>query len=189
MVAEGLITKREALGRIDPEQLDQLLHPCLDPSAPYEVLATGLNASPGAAVGQVVFDADTAEARGSAGDAVILVRWETNPDDIHGLIKAQGVVTSHGGMTSHAAVVARGMGKPCIAGAADLEIDAAAKMFKVGDTVVREGDWITMDGTSGKVIVGQVALVPPQINENFDRGAGLGRRGAPPAGAHQRRHA
>jgi len=169
MVAEGLITKREALGRIDPEQLDQLLHPCLDPGAPYEVLATGLNASPGAAVGQVVFDADTAEARGSAGDHVILVRWETNPDDIHGLIKAQGVVTSHGGMTSHAAVVARGMGKPCIAGAADLEIDAAARMFKVGDTVVREGDWITMDGTSGKVIVGQVALVPPQINENFDQ--------------------
>jgi pyruvate, orthophosphate dikinase len=168
MVAEGLITKREALGRIDPEQLDQLLHPCLDPRAPYDVLATGLNASPGAAVGQVVFDADTAEARGSAGEPVILVRWETNPDDIHGLIKAQGVVTSHGGMTSHAAVVARGMGKPCIAGAADLEIDAAAKMFKVGDTVVREGDWITMDGTSGKVIVGQVALVPPQINENFD---------------------
>ena len=169
MVAEGLITKREALGRIDPEQLDQLLHPCLDPSASYEVLATGLNASPGAAVGQVVFDADTAEARGSAGESVILVRWETNPDDIHGLIKAQGVVTSHGGMTSHAAVVARGMGKPCIAGAADLEIDAGAKVFKVGNTVVREGDWITMDGTSGKVIVGQVALIPPQINENFDQ--------------------
>jgi len=169
MVSEGLITKREALGRIDPEQLDQLLHPCLDPSVPYSVLAMGLNASPGAAVGQVVFDADTAEVRGSAGDPVILVRWETNPDDIHGLIKAQGVVTSHGGMTSHAAVVARGMGKPCIAGAADLEITADAKMFKVGDTVVREGDWITMDGTSGKVIVGQVALVPPQINENFDQ--------------------
>ena len=169
MVAEGLITKREALGRIDPEQLDQLLHPCLDPSVPYSVLATGLNASPGAAVGQVVFDADTAEKRGSAGDPVILVRWETNPDDIHGLIKAQGVVTSHGGMTSHAAVVARGMGKPCIAGAADLEIDAVGKVFKVGDTVVREGDWITMDGTSGKVIVGQVALIPPQINENFDQ--------------------
>jgi pyruvate,orthophosphate dikinase len=141
----------------------------LDPQASYDVLTTGLNASPGAAVGQVVFDADTAESRGEAGDKVILVRWETNPDDIHGLIKAQGVITSHGGMTSHAAVVARGMGKPCIAGAAELKIDTDARQFSVNGLVVNEGDWITMDGTSGKVILGQVALVPPQINENFEK--------------------
>ncbi|GAB4260171.1 MAG: pyruvate, phosphate dikinase [Thermoleophilia bacterium] len=169
MVAEGLISKEEALQRIDPAQLDQLMHPMLDPNADYQVLTTGLNASPGAAVGQVVFDADTAEERGSRGEKVILVRWETNPDDIHGLIQAQGVVTSHGGMTSHAAVVARGMGKPCIAGAAEIKIDAAAGRFTVGDTVVQEGDWITMDGSTGRVMLGKVDLVPPQINENFDQ--------------------
>ena len=169
MVAEGLISKEEALQRIDPAQRDQLMHPMLDPNADYQVLTTGLNASPGAAVGQVVFDADTAEERGSRGEKVILVRWETNPDDIHGLIQAQGVVTSHGGMTSHAAVVARGMGKPCIAGAAEIKIDAAAGRFTVGDTVVQEGDWITMDGSTGRVMLGKVDLVPPQINENFDQ--------------------
>jgi pyruvate,orthophosphate dikinase len=168
MVSEGLITKEEALQRIDPDQLDQLLHPMLGTKASYDVLTTGLNASPGAAVGQVVFDADTAEARGSAGDKVILVRWETNPDDIHGLIAAQGVITSHGGMTSHAAVVARGMGKPCIAGASEIKIDQQAEQFTVGSIVVRGGDWITMDGTTGKIIVGKAPLVPPQINENFD---------------------
>jgi pyruvate, orthophosphate dikinase len=168
MVDEGMIDEREAVRRIDPAQLDQLLHPMLDPGSSYDVLTTGLNASPGAAVGQVVFDADTAEERGEAGERVILVRWETNPDDIHGLISAQGVITSHGGMTSHAAVVARGMGKPCIAGAADIKIDTAARQFSVNGVVVKEGDWVTMDGTSGKVILGQIPLVPPQINENFD---------------------
>ena len=116
MVAEGLITKDEALMRIDPGQLDQLLHPRLDPKQELNVLATGLGASPGAGVGTAVFDADDAEEKGSNGEPVILVRWETNPDDIHGLMHSQGVITSHGGMTSHAAVVARGMGKPCIAG-------------------------------------------------------------------------
>ena len=123
MVAEGLISKDEALMRVDPAQLDQLLHPRLDPKQELNVLATGLGASPGAAVGKVVFDADEAEEQGSKGEPVILVRWETNPDDIHGLMHSQGVITSHGGMTSHAAVVARGMGKPCIAGVQDMKID------------------------------------------------------------------
>ncbi len=168
MVEEGLITKEEALMRVDPAALDQMMHPRLDASAPFDALTKGLNASPGAAVGEVVFDADTAELRGDKGDKVILVRWETNPDDIHGLVKAQGVITSHGGMTSHAAVVARGMGKPCIAGASEIKIDMAARCFSVGDTVVSEGDWITMDGTTGQVIVGTVDLVPPQIDKNFE---------------------
>jgi len=168
MVGEGLITKEIALARIDPGALDQLMHPRLDPSASFNVLAQGLNASPGAAVGQVVFDADTAEERGERGDPVILVRWETNPDDIHGLAKAQGVITSHGGMTSHAAVVARGMGKPCIAGASELKIDIAARRFTVGDTVVCESDWITMDGGSGRIMLGTVPLTPPQIDRNFE---------------------
>jgi pyruvate, orthophosphate dikinase len=168
MVAEGLITKEEALQRVDPSQLDQLLHPRLDPKAAYTVLATGLGASPGAAVGRVVFDANDAEEKGSRGEKVILVRWETNPDDIHGLIKAQGVITSHGGMTSHAAVVARGMGKPCIAGAQDLKVDVEARKFTVGDAVVNEGDWISMDGASGKVILGQAPLSPAAIDENVN---------------------
>ncbi|MBC7292742.1 MAG: pyruvate, phosphate dikinase, partial [Thermoleophilia bacterium] len=166
MVREGLITREEALMRIDAAQLDQLLHPRLDPKGQYEVLTTGLGASPGAAVGQVVFSADEAEERGSRGEQVILVRWETNPDDIHGLIKAQGVITSHGGMTSHAAGVARGMGKPCIAGAAEIKIDAEAGFFTVGDKVVRAGDWVSMDGASGKVFLGKVELVPAAMDEN-----------------------
>ncbi len=124
MVDEGLISREEAVARIDPRQLDQLLHPMLDPNAQYEVAAKGLNASPGAASGEIVFDADTAAERGKAGEKVILVRWETTPDDIHGLIEAAGILTAHGGMTSHAAVVARGMGKPCVAGCEDLSIDA-----------------------------------------------------------------
>jgi pyruvate,orthophosphate dikinase len=168
MVADGLISKEEALLRVDPGQLDQLLHPRLDPKASYAVLATGLGASPGAAVGRVVFDADEAEERGSRGEPVILVRWETNPDDIHGLIQAQGVITSHGGMTSHAAVVARGMGKPCIAGAQDLKIDTEARRFTVRDVTVKDGDWISMDGASGRVILGQAVLVPATIDENVN---------------------
>jgi pyruvate,orthophosphate dikinase len=168
MVAEGLIGKEEAVMRIDPSQLDQLLHPRLDPKGSYQVIATGLGASPGAAVGKTVFDADEAEELGSRGEAVILVRWETNPDDIHGLIKAQGVITSHGGMTSHAAVVARGMGKPCIAGAQDVKIDTAAKRFTVDGIVVNDGDWISMDGATGRVILGQADLVPAGANEYVD---------------------
>src|SRR6185369_8926835 len=132
MVDEGLISREEAVARIDPGQLDQLLHPMIDPAATVDVAARGLNASPGAASGAIVLDADTAEERGKAGQSVVLVRWETTPDDIHGLIHAAGVLTAHGGMTSHAAVVARGMGKPCVAGCEDLTIDLEARTITVG---------------------------------------------------------
>jgi pyruvate,orthophosphate dikinase len=167
LVAEGVLDRRGAIERIDPDQLDQLLHPGIDPSADYEVLATGLNASPGAAVGKAVFDADTAEARGRAGEAVILVRFETTPDDIHGVIQAQAVVTAHGGMTSHAAVVARGMGKPCVCGVESMQIDPAARSFTVNGITISEGDEISVDGGRGLVIRGAVELVPPQVNEDF----------------------
>src|SRR5256886_1772748 len=146
MVDEGLISKEDAVARIDPAQLDQLLHPMLDPHAEFEVAAKGLNASPGAASGEIVFDADTAERRGLAGEPVILVRWETTPDDIHGLIQARGILTAHGGMTSHAAVVARGMGKPCVAGCDALSIDFPAGTVTLGDVQLSAGDVITIDG-------------------------------------------
>jgi pyruvate,orthophosphate dikinase len=168
MAAEGLISREEAITRIDPSQLDQLLHPMLDPNAQFEVAARGLNASPGAASGKIVLDADTAEERGKGGESVILVGWETTPDDIHGMIQAKGVLTAHGGMTSHAAVVARGMGKPCVAGCEGLEIDAEARTIRVGGQMLREGDVLTIDGGTGRVIIGEVALVPPQINEDFE---------------------
>ena len=168
MVDEGLITREEAVARIDPGQLDQLLHPRIDPDASYEVVATGLNASPGAASGEVVFDADTAEERGRNGDSVILVRWETTPDDIHGMIAAQGILTAHGGMTSHAAVVARGMGKPCVAGCEALSVDVDARTASLNGTKLAEGDVITIDGGTGEVIVGEVELIPPDINEDFE---------------------
>jgi pyruvate,orthophosphate dikinase len=168
MVDEGLISREEAVARIDAAQLDQLLHPMLDPKAEFEVAAKGLNASPGAASGKIVFDADTAEEKGKAGESVILVRWETTPDDIHGLIQAAGILTAHGGMTSHAAVVARGMGKPCVAGCEDLSIDERAKTARLGGHDLSEGDVLTIDGGTGRVIVGEVPLVPPQINEDFE---------------------
>jgi pyruvate,orthophosphate dikinase len=168
MVDEGLISREEAVARIDPAQLDQLLHPMIDPSAQLEVAARGLNASPGAACGAVVLDADTAEERGKAGESVILVRWETTPDDIHGLIQAAGILTAHGGMTSHAAVVARGMGKPCVAGCEELTIDLDHGTITVGGQTLAEGDALTIDGGTGRVIVGRVPLVPPQINEDFE---------------------
>ena len=167
MVDEGLISREEAVARIDPAQLDQLLHPMIDPDARVEVAARGLNASPGAASGAIVLDADTAEERGRAGEDVILVRLETTPDDIHGLIRAAGVLTARGGMTSHAAVVARGMGKPCVAGCEDLSIDVAAGTVRIGEHELRAGDVITVDGGTGRVIVGAVPLVPPAIDENF----------------------
>src|SRR5205823_4408849 len=126
------------------------------------------NASPGAACGKIVLDADSAEERGRAGESVILVRWETTPDDIHGLIQAKGVLTAHGGMTSHAAVVARGMGKPCVAGCDGLDIDTGAKTIRLGGHELSEGDVITIDGGTGRVILGEVPLVPPQINEDFE---------------------
>jgi pyruvate,orthophosphate dikinase len=168
MVDEGLITREDAVARIDPGQLDQLLHPMIDPDAEVEAAARGLNASPGAASGKVVLDADTAEERGKAGQDVILVRWETTPDDIHGLIQAAGILTAHGGMTSHAAVVARGMGKPCVAGCEGLTIDLDARTITVGGQRLSEGDVLTIDGGTGRVIVGAVDLVPPQINEDFE---------------------
>jgi pyruvate, orthophosphate dikinase len=167
MVEESLISRDEAVARIDPAQLDQLLHPMIDPAAEVEIVARGLNASPGAASGAIVLDADTAEERGRAGDDVILVRWETTPDDIHGLIQARGVLTAHGGMTSHAAVVARGMGKPCVAGCEGLAIDDATRTVTINGHELREGDLLTIDGGDGRVIVGAVPLVPPAIDENI----------------------
>src|SRR6478735_5051410 len=168
MTAEGLIEREEAVARIDPAELDQLLHPTIDPERRGEPLVRGLNASPGAAVGAIVLDADSAERRGRGGEAVVLVRWETTPDDIHGVIAAQGVLTAHGGMTSHAAVVARGMGKPCVAGCDDLDIDSGKKSVRIGRHKLRQGDVITIDGGTGRVIVGEVPLVPPAINEDFE---------------------
>jgi pyruvate,orthophosphate dikinase len=167
MVEESLISRDEAVARIDPAQLDQLLHPMIDPTAQVDVVARGLNASPGAASGAIVLDADSAEERGRAGEDVILVRWETTPDDIHGLIQARGVLTAHGGMTSHAAVVARGMGKPCVAGCEGLTIDHDARTVTIGGHELAEGDALTIDGGDGRVIVGPVPLVPPAIDENF----------------------
>jgi pyruvate,orthophosphate dikinase len=167
MAEEGLISREDAVARIDPGQLDQLLHPRIDPAADFEVAATGLNASPGAASGKVVFDADTAAEQGENED-VILVRWETTPDDIHGMIAARGILTAHGGMTSHAAVVARGMGTPCVAGCEVLSVDAKRKTADLDGHRLAEGDVITIDGGTGQVIIGPVDLVPPQINEDFE---------------------
>jgi pyruvate,orthophosphate dikinase len=174
MVAEALISREEAVARVDPGQLDQLLHPMIDPKSDYDVAARGLNASPGAATGKIVLDADTAEERGKAGEDVILVRWETTPDDIHGLVEARGVLTAQGGMTSHAAVVARGMGKPCIAGCDGLTIDLGARTIGLAGQELSEGDVLTIDGGTGEVIVGEVELVPPRIDENFETLLGWG---------------
>ncbi len=168
LVEEGLITREEALGRLDPAQLDQLLHPMIDPKADYEVVARGLNASPGAATGSIVFDADTAEERGRAGKSVILVRQETSPDDFHGMVEAKGILTAVGGLTSHAAVVARGMGKPCVTACDGLSINHEARNARLGAHDLAEGDVITIDGGTGEVILGPVDLVPPQINQNFE---------------------
>jgi pyruvate,orthophosphate dikinase len=174
MVDEGLITREDAVARIDPQQLDQLLHPMLDPQAQWEVAAKGLNASPGAASGKIVLDADTAEQRGKGGEKVILVRWETTPDDIHGLIHSAGVLTAHGGMTSHAAVVARGMGKPCVAGCEALSIDPGAHTIALGGRTLAEGDVLTIDGGTGAVIIGEVPLVPPEVNDDLETVLGWG---------------
>ena len=174
MADEGLISREDAIARIDPAQLDQLLHPMIDPTADWEVATKGLNASPGAACGAIVLDADTAEERGKAGESVILVRWETTPDDIHGLIQAAGILTAHGGMTSHAAVVARGMGKPCVAGCEGLSIDMAARTITVGDRTLSEGEVLTIDGGTGAVIVGEVPLVAPEVNDDLQTILGWG---------------
>ena len=171
MANEGLITEEEAVARVDPAALDQLLHPTLDPKAPRDVLTKGLPASPGAASGVVVFDSETAERRAGLGDAVILVRIETSPEDIHGMHAARGILTARGGMTSHAAVVARGMGRPCVSGAGTISIDAKARVMRVnvaGQTrEVREGDTITIDGASGEVMLGEVPTVQPELAGDF----------------------
>lgn len=169
LVDEGVIDKAEAVRRIDPDQLDQLLHPAIDPDNTAVPVAQGLPASPGAAVGGLVFDADTAAAMGERGEAVVLVRYETTPDDIHGVLKAQGVLTVHGGMTSHAAVVARGFGKPCVAGATSIKINMEDKTLTIGDRVYREGDVLTLNGSTGEVFGEALVLIPPRINEDFQR--------------------
>lgn len=167
MVKEGLIDEKTAVRRVEPEQIDQLLHPRIDRSQPLNVIAKGLPASPGAAYGKVVFDADEAEQLANNGERVILVSPETTPDDIHGMAAAQGVLTSRGGMTSHAAVVARGMGKPCVAGCEAIKIDLDKRIFSVNGVVVKEGDYITIDGSTGEVILGQVETIPPQLSPDF----------------------
>ena len=163
MVDEGLITTRDAIQRVNASQLDQLLHPVIDPSARAVPIATGLPASPGAAAGIVVFDPDVAESRAARGEAVILVREETTPEDFHGIVAARAVLTSRGGMTSHAAVVARGMGKCAIVGCKEIEVDTTRREFTVGSTTVHEGDWITLDGATGRVFPGDLPTVPSEV--------------------------
>ena len=170
MQKEGLITKEEAVSRVNPEQLDQLLHPQFDKNATYDVLARGLNASPGAAVGEAVFSSEAAVAAAAEGRKTVLIRWETNPDDLSGMIAAEGILTSHGGKTSHAAVIARGMGAPCVCGVEALKIDAEKKEAVVTgtDVVIREGDMVSLDGTTGIVVLGAVQLVMPDLTGDLD---------------------
>jgi len=168
-VSEGICTREDALLRVDAAQVEQMLHRQIDPAAKLQSLAKGLPASPGAAVGAVVFDANTAEERGARGEKVILVRAETTPDDIHGIVASQGILTSRGGMTSHAAVVARGMGKPCVSGCEALKIDYERRVFQVGNLVVKEGDTIAIDGSSGNLYLGEVPLISPQLSGEFNQ--------------------
>jgi len=167
LVSEGLITQAEAIKRVDPKSLDQLLHPTLDPKAKRSPIAKGLPASPGAASGKVVFTADEAEDQTNKGMKVILCRVETSPEDIHGMHAAKGIVTSRGGMTSHAAVVARGMGRACVAGAGDLHIDYAKKRMTVKDITIKEGDIITIDGSTGEIMLGEIPTVQPELSGDF----------------------
>jgi len=169
MLKEKLITSKIAVTRVEPEQLDRLLHPSFDPKAKREVMTKGLPASPGAAVGQAVFTAEDAEAWKKKGKKVILVRVETSPEDIGGMDAAEGILTARGGMTSHAAVVARGMGKCCVAGVSDLAISEKAKKFSVGKTAIKEGDWISLDGSAGQVIKGKVPTVEPKLSGDFGK--------------------
>ncbi|NLB18415.1 MAG: pyruvate, phosphate dikinase, partial [Syntrophomonadaceae bacterium] len=168
MVDEGLISKKEALLRVEPNQLDQLLHRQIDSKANMKVIAKGLPASPGAGSGKVVFDADEAEKATSEGERVLLVRNETTPDDIHGIIKAQGVLTARGGMTSHAAVVARGMGKPCVCGCESIKISSDSTEFTIDEIVVKKGDIISIDGTTGNVMLGEVPMIDPVMSTEFE---------------------
>lgn len=168
MVREGLIDRKTALKRVSPEQLDQLLHPMIDSGAVAEVLAKGLPASPGAAYGRVVFNPDEAEEMAKNGEKVILIRRETSPDDFHGMVAAEAILTQRGGMTSHAAVVARGMGKPCIVGASSLNIDYGHNEFSAGEITIPKGEWITLDGSTGRVFRGQIPTIQPELDENFE---------------------
>ena len=167
MVDEGLIDEATAIKRVDPMALDQLLHPTLDPDAPRDILTKGLPASPGAAAGAIVLDADTAEKRAERGEAVILVRVETSPEDIHGMHAAKGILTARGGMTSHAAVVARGMGRPCVSGASSVHINLAERTLRIGDRDLKEGDLITLDGATGDVMAGEVKTIEPELVGDF----------------------
>jgi len=167
MVSEGVISKEEALLRLDPSSLDQLLHPTLDPKAERNILSKGLPASPGAASGIAVFTADEAETRANNGEQVMLCRTETSPEDIHGMHAAAGILTSRGGMTSHAAVVARGMGRACVAGAGAIAIDYKAKQLSVGDVIIKEGDILTIDGSTGEVMIGEVETIKPELSGDF----------------------
>jgi pyruvate,orthophosphate dikinase len=167
LVNEGVIARKEAVNRVSPEHIEQLLHPVVDPTAQVSVLATGLPASPGAASGKAVFDADEAKALAEAGEQVILVRHETNPDDFHGMVAAQAIVTARGGMTSHAAVVARGMGKCCVVGCDALQIDYGQQLFVAGKATVTRGDWITVDGSTGRVLLGAVPTIRPELDHYY----------------------
>jgi pyruvate, orthophosphate dikinase len=167
LAAEGTISRDEAIARVDPSALDQLLHPTIDPDAQRDVIAMGLPASPGAATGIIVFDADEAEKRGGAEEAVILVRNETSPEDIHGMHAARGIITARGGMTSHAAVVARGMGRPCVSGAGEIRIDEKAGEFRVRGRTFRAGETITIDGSKGEVLAGAVKMIEPELSGDF----------------------
>ncbi|HEX8168837.1 MAG TPA: pyruvate, phosphate dikinase [Beijerinckiaceae bacterium] len=167
LAAEGVISEAEAVGRVDPAAFDQLLHPTIDPKAERKVLATGLPASPGAASGEIVFSSDEAEAAKKAGRKVILVRIETSPEDIHGMHAAEGILTTRGGMTSHAAVVARGMGKPCVSGAGSLRVDYGAETMSVAGVTLKKGEVVTIDGSTGQVLQGQVAMLEPELSGEF----------------------
>ncbi|MBL8630438.1 MAG: pyruvate, phosphate dikinase [Rhodospirillaceae bacterium] len=167
MVHEGIISEAEAVKRINPSQLDQLLHPTLNPKAPRQLIARGLPASPGAASGRIVFTAEDAEDWHKRGEKVVLVRRETSPEDIGGMHVSEGILTTRGGMTSHAAVVARGMGTPCVCGAGDIQIDAKAKTFRVRDRILLEGDVITLDGATGEIFLGQVPTIQPELTGDF----------------------
>ncbi|BAT57843.1 pyruvate, phosphate dikinase [Variibacter gotjawalensis] len=167
LASEGLITQNEAIARIDPASLDQLLHPTIDPDAPRDIVANGLPASPGAACGEIVFSSDEAETLKASGKRVILVRVETSPEDIHGMHAAEGILTSRGGMTSHAAVVARGMGKPCVSGAGSVRVDYAANTMRVGGKTLKKGDIITIDGSTGQVLNGEVPMMEPKLSGEF----------------------
>jgi pyruvate,orthophosphate dikinase len=169
MVKEKLISKKEAILRIEPNTLDTLLHPTLDEKVKKEVIASGLPASPGAASGKIVFSADEAERLNNMMQDTILVRIETSPEDIHGMHAAKGILTSRGGMTSHAAVVARGMGRPCVSGTSQIDIDYKNKLFKTSEQVIKEGDIITIDGSSGKIILGEIPTVKPEISRDFSK--------------------